>query len=392
MSSLVFENFTLAATGFDFALQQPFFPGKLLLWGLFMLSLLSSAIIVSKLISLYRMKQADEEFGRRFRAGRHPLQMFERNYDDSMSLKGMVYQYAAKETAFQMLGSPERDETFSARLRSSDQLTESQMTLVRDALDRGEMAASAKLKEGMPILATATLAAPFGGLLGLAWILMKTFTQHGAAGNLADVSPGVSGALAMLVVGLIVGTLSLVGHILLGSVCRERLRQVGDFRSELSRSIEYAFVLGNEMPDFEDEALAELHHDQPVVSSPVSDPESPLSGDEIEEALSSYESGIQEKQRESAFAVASETAADEASPFVLIEDDADEDPVAAAERPVAAFAEMEAIAPEEPPPLEEEGFLFSTPFADTGESAADEDTESFNPIARKTAALVGSPG
>ena len=390
MTLLALENVTLAATGFDFALQQPLFPGKLLLWGLFMLSLLSSAVIVSKLISLHRMKRADEDFSRRFRAGRHPLQMFERNYDDGMSLRGLVYQYAAKETAFQMLGSPDRDETFSVRLRSSDQLTESQMKLVRDALDRGEMAAAAKLKDGMPILATATLAAPFCGLLGMAWILMKTFSQHGMNGTLADVSPGVSGALAMLVVGLLVATLSLVGHILLGSMCRERLRQVGDFRAELARSIEYAFVLGNEMPDFEEEALSsDLHHDQPLTSRDRVQEEKPetssnLSGDEIDKAITTYESGVAEKRKtevESAAAV-------EDSPFLLIEDDSDEDPAAVADRPVATFAEIDAR--EEPPPLEEDGFLFSTPFADegdAGETLASE--EPLNPIARQTA-MAGS--
>ena len=59
---------------------------------------------------------------------------------------------------------------------------------------------------------------------------------------------------------------------------------------------------------------------------------------------------------------------------------------------MAAFAPVDEIVPEEPPPLEEDGFLFSTPFADAPESPADDETESYNPIARKTAALARSPG
>jgi hypothetical protein len=215
----------------------------------------------------------------------------------------------------------------------------------------------------------ASLAAPFGGLLGMAWILMKTFSQHGLNGTLADVSPGVSGALAMLVVGLVVATPSLLGHILLNAACRERMRQLGDFRSEFARSLEYAYGAERGMPFLEDEVGGAMHHDQPLTAydrahTGVSSVD--LDGDEIEKAAASLENSAD-----------SESFADVDSPFVLIED-GEINAADTADRPIAAFANPE----DDRPPLEEAGYLFSTPFAES-----DDDV---NPIARQTAVLAGA--
>ena len=130
MTLLALDQLPLAATGFDYALQQPMFPGKFLLWGLFMLSLLSWGVIVSKGISLFRMKRADEEFVRLYRGGRQPMQLFERNWEDQRSLRWIIYDHGAREAAFQMLGSPERDATFSVRLKSIEGLNATQMKAV----------------------------------------------------------------------------------------------------------------------------------------------------------------------------------------------------------------------------------------------------------------------
>ena len=89
-----------------------------------------------------------------------------------------------------------------------------------------------------------------------------------------------------------------------------------------------------------------------------------------------YESGIQEKQRKSASAVAAAGAPDEeASPFVLIEDEADDD-LAAADRPVAAFAPVDEIAPEGPPPLEEDVVLTLADYPDLDEVGGEVELES----------------
>ena len=322
-----------------------------------MLSLLSWGVIISKSISLFRMKRADEEFLKLYRGGRQPLQVFERNYEDPMSLRWVIYDHGAQAAAFQMLGSPERDETFSVRLRSAEGMTPAQMKLVQEGLGRGELAASARLRDGMPLLAVTYLVAPFVGLLGMAWLLMKTFAQNGTASTLAEVSPGVSGGLAVMVVGLIVGVPALIGQILLGAACRERNRVLGDFRSEFGRALEYHYGSGQGMVQTYDEETTN-HHDRPLTAYDRAHAAA-LDGDGIENAAASLEAN----------ADAERYSAD--SPFVLIEEDLS----ATEERPIAAFAN-----PEDDQPSLKEGFLFRTPFVES-----DEDV---NPIAKQTAGLV----
>lgn len=435
MISLPIDQLPLATTGFEYAMQQPMFPGKLLLWALFMLSLLSWGVIVSKGISLFRMKQADEEFVRLYRGGRQPMQLFERNFEDRNSLRWVIYDHGAREAAFQMLGSPERDATFSVRLKTTEGLTDKQMVAVREGLSRGELAAASRLRDGMPLLSVTSLGAPFVGLLGMAWILMKTFSMNGVNGTLAEVSPGVSGALAMLVGGLIVGTPALIGQIVLGSLCRERMRVLGDFSSQYGRALEYAYASGHEMPatdadEMEDEELGAVHHDQPLTAyerakeAPevveAKDEETPPileqnQEPEEEEILSvppalpegdlgeiDYDAiagAVTSKQAENhadftpqsapSFAAAADDEEEEAeeftgaSPFVLIEDDELESSETA-ERPIAAFANPD----DDRPPLED-GYLFNTPFGHSGgddsDLDSDDDDAPINPIARQAA-------
>lgn len=378
MTSLALDHYSLiAATGFDYALQQPLFPGKLFLWGLFMLSLLSWGVIISKGVSLFRMKRADEEFVTLYRGGRQPLQLFERNYEDERSLRWVIYDHGAREAAFQMLGSPERDATFSVRLRSTEGLTGNQMKAVREALSRGELAAASRLRDGMPLLSVTSLGAPFVGLLGMAWILMKTFSINGMDGTLAEVSPGVSGALAMLVAGLLAGTPALIGQILLGSLSRERMRVLGDFRSQYGRALEYAYASGRELPDGDDEdqgALStldgEFHHDQPMTAYERANRSvgGRHGGADLDEgAIDDAAHSIESHSDDSDFYGGG-------SPFVLI--DEDDDPEATeivGARPIATFAD---------PQLDhEDGYLFRTPFGH-------ESGEEMNPIARQAGRVM----
>ena len=69
---------------------------------------------------------------------------------------------------------------------------------------------------------------------------------------------------------------------------------------------------------------------------------------------------------------------------MLMEDEADDDAA------VAAFAPVDEIVAEEPPPLEEEGFLFSTPFADAPEASADDETICRPPFKNRTRSTLAT--
>lgn len=229
----------LAVSGLEYAFAQSIFPGKIILWMLIALSLFSWMVVLSKVFFFYRSRAADAEFTRMLRGSRHPMQLYERNYSDDHSLKSIIYDKGAREVAFQMLGSPDRDATFGARLRSCDGLAPHQMDAVREAFRRGEEAASARLRKGLPFLAAAATGAPFLGLFGMVWILMKTFSQTAGEGaGLAEVAPGVSGALAVMVIALLVATPAIFAQIVLSTANREKIRLAGDFRAEAVRLME----------------------------------------------------------------------------------------------------------------------------------------------------------
>jgi biopolymer transport protein ExbB/TolQ len=182
------------------------------------------------------MRKADDDFTKRFEATRQPLQLFERNYENEMSMRWLIYEHGAHEAAFQMLGSPERDDTFGTRLKSAGGMEPVQMAAVREGFKRGEAAAAARIRLGLPVLSAAAAGAPFLGLLGLVWILMRTFSSDTAATEgIAAVSPGVSGGLAVMVVALLVATPAIFGQILISAKGRERLRELIQFREDVLR-------------------------------------------------------------------------------------------------------------------------------------------------------------
>src|SRR5437773_16980 len=99
--------------------------------------------------------------------------------------------------AFHLLGSPEVDDTFRARLGIADKISPAQMGAVNAAMERAVGETALSLESQMILLATAVSGSPFLGLLGTVWGVMDTFTDVAVAGspNLATMAPGVSGAL-----------------------------------------------------------------------------------------------------------------------------------------------------------------------------------------------------
>ncbi len=220
----------LAASGLQMALDQPFFPGKVILWLLFMMSLMSWAVMASKTVSLKRYLEGDRLFTNRLRKSKKPLEIHEKGWSEPMSLRQEVYDSGAKEAAFQLLGT----------LRSNqpapefETLTESQMALLRDALMRGVKSAEARLYIGIPVLQAAAAGAPFLGLLGMVWIMMDSFSKD----SVEAVSNGASAGFAVMAIALITATPAIFGQIYLRNQCQNRLRELGDFRLELSRLFE----------------------------------------------------------------------------------------------------------------------------------------------------------
>jgi biopolymer transport protein ExbB/TolQ len=232
------------ADGLVYAFTESTLEGKIILLGLFLASIFSWSVMVTKIRFLNFAKRQTDRFLALFHRDRAPLRIFESGVQFDGSPQYEIYSAACSELCFQMLGSSEVDETFHARLEIADKITPSQMRSVTAAMERAIGEAGLKLESKMIILSTAVSGAPFLGLLGTVWGVMDAFGGIAKAGtaNLAAMAPGVSGALITTVLGLLVAIPAMFGYNYLVVTVRSALVQAENFAAELSSEIEHRYV------------------------------------------------------------------------------------------------------------------------------------------------------
>jgi len=99
------------------------------------------------------------------------------------------------------------------------------------------------LKRYLLVLATTAGAAPFVGLFGTVWGIMKAFAAMSVTGSasISSVAPGVSAALTTTVAGLAVAIPALVGYNFLMNRVRNLTMGMENFSSEIISTIERNF-------------------------------------------------------------------------------------------------------------------------------------------------------
>lgn len=247
MPALLLTTHSFLATGGSgliFTLQQATWPGRIILLLLFVASIFSWSVMVTKLRVLRRARDQRTHFLQRFRAERQPLKLFtERARFDGTPIFS-VYKAGCRELTFQLLGSAEVDETFRARLETAQKISPAQMRVVTTAMERAVGESALKLEAQMILLATAVSGAPFLGLLGTVWGVMETFGDIAASGsaNLAAMAPGVSAALITTVTGLLVAIPAMFGYNYLVTTVRGMVVELDNFAAELSSEFQHKFV------------------------------------------------------------------------------------------------------------------------------------------------------
>jgi biopolymer transport protein ExbB/TolQ len=243
MTSLTLFHF-LAAGGLLFAFEHSTAPGKAVLIALFIGSIFSWSVMITKIrLIRYAGKQA-RVFLDLFRADRQPLRLYESMARFDGSPIFTVYKAGCNELTFHMLGSSEVDETFRARLEDAQKISPAQMRAVSSAMERAVGESALKLESQMILLATAVSGAPFLGLLGTVWGVMDTFSGVATAGsaNLAAMAPGVSAALITTVTGLLVAIPAMFGYNFLVTSIRAMIVEMDNFAAELASEFEHRFV------------------------------------------------------------------------------------------------------------------------------------------------------
>lgn len=246
MAANLLPTIFLAASGggLVFAFEQSTWPGKIILFALFVASIFSWTVMVTKLRVVRHAQRQRLRFLEMFRSDRQPLRLF----TDRARFEGApvfaVYKAGCRELAFQLLGSEDVDETFRARLDSTPKISPAQMGVVSTAMERAVGETALRLESQMILLATAVSGAPFLGLLGTVWGVMETFGDVAEAGsaNLAAMAPGVSAALITTVTGLLVAIPAMFGYNYLVTTLRGMIVEMDNFAAELASEFEHKFV------------------------------------------------------------------------------------------------------------------------------------------------------
>lgn len=252
------------------ALDQPVFPGKVVVWLLFMLSIVGWVMILSKLLQIRKMRLADERFTDRLRRSKTTLEVFEEGWEDDLSLKLLIYQAGARETAYQLLGSRETQDGLQQRVRQAGKLVGRQIESLRMAFQTGYRAASGRLRTGIEGLALVAAAAILLGIFGFTWTLMTAFDEAGAFDELA---PRVGGALGFLTISLVVAAPSILARLFLRASVGRRELDLERFRDDLARLFERSFASAVE-PVRGQAAEARVERERPVTPfTATSEPE-----------------------------------------------------------------------------------------------------------------------
>ena len=232
------------AAGLIFALNHSTVPGKAVLVTLFIFSIFSWSVMWTKLRVIRIAQRQAINFRNHFRADRQPLRLYTQGARFDGTPLYDVYLAGCEELTVHLLGSPELDETFRARLETASPISATQMRAVDSAMERAVGESSLRLESQMILLATAVSGAPFLGLLGTVWGVMDTFGDVAAAGsaNLAAMAPGVSAALITTVTGLLVAIPAMFGYNYLVTTIRGMIVELDNFSAELASEFEHKYV------------------------------------------------------------------------------------------------------------------------------------------------------
>jgi len=220
------------------ALDQPVFPGKVIVWLLFMLSIIAWVLLLSKAGQLRRIKRSDRLFTDRLRKSKTTLEVFEEKWEDERSLKHLIYLAGAREVAYQLLGSREPQDHMRSRIRQAGRLAGRQIDFLQAAFQSGCRTAVGRLQSGIEGLSMVTVSALLLGAFGFLWTLMQGFDT---ASEFEKLAPIVGAALGHLVIALGVVIPALVGRLIIRSVVSRRELELERFRDDVQRLFERSF-------------------------------------------------------------------------------------------------------------------------------------------------------
>ena len=199
------------------------------------------SMMFTKNAALRRAQVASDRFLAIYRKALHPLLVEEAGRRPQESPLGTVYQqcFSALEAVLDVQGialQTLEDSSDLMKIRLSDR----QIDSVRNAAERAVSEQALLLETNMNTLASASSLAPFCGLFGTVWGVMRAFGAMSGSGSalLSEVAPGISSALATTVLGLLVAIPSVYGYNKLSDHIRCLTVAMDNFAQEVTGDLE----------------------------------------------------------------------------------------------------------------------------------------------------------
>lgn len=211
----------------DISGMTPFSKGIMTI--LLFMSVVSWTIIIWDYFRTRRRDFQTDRFLRKFR-GRKSIEDF-----PSVSFRGVTPFHGMLTAAINEIKGLIEKRKYSSNPTSRTPISEGELSLVGEALDRAGSEEITRLDKGILFLATTANAAPFLGLLGTVVGIYAAFKDIGARGTatLGVVAPAIAEALIATAAGLAVAIPALIGYNYFVSKNRTMADRIENFKSEL---------------------------------------------------------------------------------------------------------------------------------------------------------------
>ncbi len=249
----------LASNALQFAIGKATPEGKTTMGALFVLSLFSWTIIITKARQLYIARKWSKKFYAAYSATRDPMDIKRRSEEFDGSPAYQLYIRGADEVDYHLKNNPVNvkgrpvpvsDPTLGhgntdiiARSRTT-KISLASYEAVKVVMEEAAGAEAMALEKGMIVLSTAVAGGPFIGLLGTVWGVMETFAGIASAGSasLTAMAPGVAGALICTVIGLLVAIPAMFSYNFMVTTIRAITQELDGFASRYANQLEHLYV------------------------------------------------------------------------------------------------------------------------------------------------------
>jgi biopolymer transport protein ExbB/TolQ len=234
----------LADGALQFAFEKATTEGKITILTLFVLSLFSWTIIITKFRQLQRARTSAKKFFAAYGASRDPLDIKRRGEVFRGAPAYQLYIRGAEELDYHLEHNP-------VMINGQRRISPSSFEAVKVTLEEAAGAQAMSLEKGMIVLSTAVAGGPFIGLLGTVWGVMETFAGIARANSasLTAMAPGVAGALIATVTGLLVAIPAMFGYNFMVTTIRGITQELDNYATRYATQIEHVYVDNRELEE-----------------------------------------------------------------------------------------------------------------------------------------------